>query len=520
MPAPYQSTYTGTEIDAAIAGAVRTDIAGQIVDVTLKNAPTPDDVILIEDADDSDYPKKHAKIGSLPARAGADSNALHKSVGGEISSLTAKTNPTTNDLIVIEDSASSHTKKKVRIGDLPPTSGAGVDTTAIHDSVDGEIVTVSLKDTPGVNDVLLIEDADDSDYPKKSITIGSLPAKAGADSSAIHKDVGGEIATLTLKASPGVTDLLVIEDTAAGNAKKKITIGSFPTPSGPGVDTTAIHSDTANEIVDVMLKNTPDGDDVILIEDSADSSYPKKHITIKSIPAKAGNDTTAIHKNVGGEIVTITEKTVPTALDVIVIEDVAAANAKKRIKLGNLPTKAGIDSTAIHNNVDDEIVAVALKNAPSGTDVLLIEDSDSSSYPKKHVTLRSLPISDLTSASIARLDKISIPFIIDGGGVVIATGSKGFLRVPSTMTVTGWQVVGDQSGSITVDVKRATYAGLPSTATIVGSEKPTLSGTQVNQDLTLTTWTTLLNEGDWLEFNVDTVATVTRVTMALIGTRA
>jgi hypothetical protein len=50
-----------------------------------------------------------------------------------------------------------------------------------------------------------------------------------------------------------------------------------------------------------------------------------------------GTDINAIHKNVAAEISTITEKTVPVAADLLVIEDSAASNAKKRLQVGNLP---------------------------------------------------------------------------------------------------------------------------------------------------------------------------------------
>lgn len=55
--------------------------------------------------------------------------------------------------------------------------------------------------------------------------------------------------------------------------------------------------------------------------------------------------------------------------------------------------------------------------------------------------------------------------------------------------------------------------------TIAGSEKPTLSSVQKNQDLTLTTWTTAIAAGDILAFNVDSVATVTRVVLTIRATK-
>ena len=57
----------------------------------------------------------------------------------------------------------------------------------------------------------------------------------------------------------------------------------------------------------------------------------------KDTSASGGADADAIHDNVAAEISAITEKTVPVAADLLLIEDSAAANAKKRIQIGNLP---------------------------------------------------------------------------------------------------------------------------------------------------------------------------------------
>ena len=68
-----------------------------------------------------------------------------------------------------------------------------------------------------------------------------------------------------------------------------------------------------------------------------------------------------------------------------------------------------------------------------------------------------------------------------------------------------------------IDVWKDTYANFPPTSadSITGSEKPTLSSAQKNQDLTLTTWTTAVSAGDILAFNVDSASTVTRVTLSI-----
>jgi hypothetical protein len=51
------------------------------------------------------------------------------------------------------------------------------------------------------------------------------------DPDAIHADISGEIAAVTEKASPVDADLLLIEDSAASNVKKRVQIGNLPDPS-------------------------------------------------------------------------------------------------------------------------------------------------------------------------------------------------------------------------------------------------------------------------------------------------
>ena len=56
----------------------------------------------------------------------------------------------------------------------------------------------------------------------------------------------------------------------------------------------------------------------------------------------AESDAAALHDNVAGEIAAITEKVTPVSTDLLVIEDSAAANAKKRVQVGNLPGGSGV----------------------------------------------------------------------------------------------------------------------------------------------------------------------------------
>lgn len=96
------------------------------------------------------------------------------------------------------------------------------------------------------------------------------------------------------------------------------------------------------------------------------------------------------------------------------------------------------------------------------------------------------------------------------------------MRIDFACTITQWALMADQSGSIVLDIWKAPLASFPPTAAnvITASAKPTLSSANHNSSTTLTGWTTAIAAGDVLRFNVNSVATVTRVTLALTLQRA
>jgi hypothetical protein len=126
---------------------------------------------------------------------------------------------------------------------------------------------------------------------------------------------------------------------------------------------------------------------------------------------------------------------------------------------------------------------------------------------------------DFTLPTSARTQGITC--IFDGGGSAITAGKTVYVRIPYACTITGWQLGADVSGSIVIDVWKDTYANFPPVVgdSIAGTEKPTLSSAQKNEDLTLSTWTTSVTAGDWIAFNVDSAATVTFVSLQLLVTR-
>ena len=108
-----------------------------------------------------------------------------------------------------------------------------------------------------------------------------------------------------------------------------------------------------------------------------------------------------------------------------------------------------------------------------------------------------------------------LPFFISGGGSAITTGAKGFMPIPFAATVTGWSIIGDQSGSIQIDITRANNA-VPAASIVGGGTKPNLTSQQFVGNTAPASWTsTSLAAQDYLGFTVSSVATVTQVTLTL-----
>jgi hypothetical protein len=116
-----------------------------------------------------------------------------------------------------------------------------------------------------------------------------------------------------------------------------------------------------------------------------------------------------------------------------------------------------------------------------------------------------------------------IEFVIDGGGSAITAGVKGDLEIPFPCTITRWTLVGDTTGSISIDIWKDSYQNFPPTNadSIIesGNVIPYITSDVKNQSSTLTNWTTTINTNDILRFNVDSCSSISRCTLSLFVNR-
>jgi hypothetical protein len=212
---------------------------------------------------------------------------------------------------------------------------------------------------------------------------------------------------------------------------------------------------------------------------------------------------------------------------------VAVASGKVRVSQTIVPVTAGNVTISAANPTNPRIDLVVVNNAGTKSAVTgtAAANPKAPALPANSVLLAmvyvpasatSIPSNLITDKRVIVYDDdVVMAIIIDGAGNPITTGVKADVEAAFDFTITGWTLVADQTGSIVIDVWKNVYANFPPTSanSITGSEKPTLSSQQKNQNLTISSWNKSVTKGDWFRFNVDSVSTVQRVTLSIRGTK-
>ena len=196
---------------------------------------------------------------------GSDSSAFHSDISQEIENLNEKTNPIGTDILLIEDSQDSYSKKKVQLDSLPARAinleYLSSDTSGVINPGSGNSAVIPSGSTT-IASLMLPEDKTKLDGIAENANNYTLPE-------ATSSVLGGVIVdntTITVNASGVITAV-----------------------AASGEDVNAIHTNEPAEINALSTKAVPENSDVLVIEDSSDS-YNKKKVLLSTLPGGTGTD--------------------------------------------------------------------------------------------------------------------------------------------------------------------------------------------------------------------------------------
>lgn len=187
---------------------------------------------------------------------------------------------------------------------------------------------------------------------------------------------------------------------------------------------------------------------------------------------------------------------------------------------GDVTTSEGAVATTVVNvpsgayaagSIDNDDINASAAIVQSKLAALVVGDlPDGTAFQRYRTDTAGTAIENFT-------EEAGIVWVIDGGGSVITTGTKGGLEIPFACTINRMTLLADQTGSIQVDIWKDTFANYPPTDadSITSAAVPAISSSDKDEDSTLTGWTTQINAGDILYYNVDSVTTIERVTITL-----
>jgi hypothetical protein len=303
----------------------------------------------------------------------------------------------------ISNTSNPHTVTKTQVG-----LGSVTDDSQLKRSL-GDFNLFTLKVSSVSGDIILVEDSEDS-YNKKKITIGSISHTILGDiGSNSHSTIDSHISDSTVHYTQASIDHTSIQN--IGSNSHSVIDTHLSSTSNPHTVTKAqvglsnVTNDAqlkrgAGDFASFTSKVTPIGGDVILLEDSADSTN-KKYSTISSISHTILNDIgsnahsvidthlgdSTIHYSIGSishtllqDIGSNSHATIDTHLSSTSNPHVVT---KTQVSLGNVTNDAQLKRSA------SDFSSFSSKVTPISGDVILLEDSADSSN-KKYITLSAI----------------------------------------------------------------------------------------------------------------------------------
>ena len=115
------------------------------------------------------------------------------------------------------------------------------------------------------------------------------------------------------------------------------------------------------------------------------------------------------------------------------------------------------------------------------------------------------------------LAKISIS--IDAGTNTIETGFKGYFEATSDMTISGWNIVANRTGTVLIDLFKTTYNNFSSFGSIITGIPPSLNNQNKSYGNVMTGWNIGVSRGDILEFVVKGCTGINKININITGTK-
>ena len=109
----------------------------------------------------------------------------------------------------------------------------------------------------------------------------------------------------------------------------------------------------------------------------------------------------------------------------------------------------------------------------------------------------------------------TVNYVIDSGSLPMQTGDKGKLTIDVTGVIEQIRVLSDQTGDITFEIEKTTFADYPNFSTMTGGNRVQLTNTDKYFDDVLNNWTSTIVAGDILRFNVISVNNIRRILISL-----
>jgi len=441
-----------------------------------------------------------------------------------------------DDLLLFEDTSDGGAKKKLQVGNLPkPVADDILLVYSGWEIFSGGTVLDALKDTDAVfvlwNQHMFTK-SNPHETTKDQVGLGNVPnldTTAAVSASHTHSnsvelakvtdgdhDVRTDNPHATTKAQVGLTNVPDIDTTAAVAASHTHSNSAQLALVSDGDHDVRTDNPHATTKAQVGLTNVPDIDTTAAVAASHTHSNSAQLalVTDGDHDVRTGNPHSTTKAQVGltnvtdaaqltrgaGDWTAFTEAT-PAATDLILIEDADDGGAKKKVQVSSLPVGSHAHAASAISVVTSAFGGALTNDAASDTVQECLDKLDDHNHDAAYA-VKALP------------EAIEICF--DGGGATLTVDKKVDIVAKCAMTITGWTLLADQSGSVAIGVWKDTYANFPPViADVLVTPAITTAVKAQASSLNLA-----VAAGDILRFNINSATTIQRVTLALTGVRA